>query len=145
VYNSTVRKTPSPINQRVGTAMMTFERAVARVQEVDREETKLGRFCWTKLGGSGKTTYVMMMYMSHYKSSRNTKLQTVWGQHNTHYNRQDKGDKEPCRALFEYVIGKRFTWKQKNCEIVLVGGFNEDIYEGKFSQRLAKDDLNMSE
>ena len=49
--NSTVRKIPSPRNQRGGTAMMAFGRAVARVQEVDRDETKLGRFCWTKLGG----------------------------------------------------------------------------------------------
>jgi hypothetical protein len=143
--NSTVRKIPSPRNQRGGTAMMAFGRAVARVQEVDRDETKLGRFCWTKLGGSGKTTYVMTMYMPHNKSSGNTKLQTVWDQHKTHYNSQGKADKEPCRALFEDVIGKLLTWKQEDCEIVLVGDFNEDIYEGKFSERLAKDDLNMSE
>ena len=52
-------------------------------------------------------------------------------------------DKEPCRALFEDVVGKLLTWKQEECEIVLVGDLNKNIYRGKFSERLAKDDLNM--
>ena len=44
-YNSTVRKILSPRNQRGGTVMMTFGRAVASVCEVNRDKTKLGRFC----------------------------------------------------------------------------------------------------
>jgi hypothetical protein len=48
--NFTVRKILSPRKQRGGTVMMTFGRAVASVREVNRDETKLGRFCWTKLG-----------------------------------------------------------------------------------------------
>ena len=48
-HNSTVRKILSPRNQRGGTVMMTFGRAVASVCEVNRDNTKLGRFSWTKL------------------------------------------------------------------------------------------------
>ena len=57
--------------------MMTFGRAVASVHEVNRDETKLGRFCWTKLGRSGKTTYLMTIYMPHNKISSNTKMQMM--------------------------------------------------------------------
>ena len=49
----------APENQRGDTAKITFGRAVASVCAVDRDETKLGRFCWTKLGGSGKTKYMI--------------------------------------------------------------------------------------
>ena len=50
-YNSTVKKIPSPRNQRGCTSMMTFGRVVASVCLVDRDNPKLGRFCRTKLGG----------------------------------------------------------------------------------------------
>ena len=43
-YNFTVEKILSPRNQRGGTVMMTFGKAVASVCEVDRDKTKLGRF-----------------------------------------------------------------------------------------------------
>ena len=54
-------------------------------------------------------------------------------------------DTEPCRALFEDVVKKLLAWTQEDCEIVLTEDFNEDVYRGKFSERMSKDDLNMSE
>ena len=57
--------------------MMTFGRVVARVQTIDKVKTRLGRFCLTKLGCSGKTTYVMTMYMLHNKDNVDTKRQTA--------------------------------------------------------------------
>ena len=42
------------------------------------------------------------------------------------------------------MVEDLLSWKQYNCEIVLTGDFNEDVYRGKFSDRLAKDDLNMT-
>ena len=130
-HTSTVKKILGPRNQRCGTIMRTFRRAVESVCEVNRDKTKLRIFCWIKHGEggrSGKTTYVTTMYMPHNMRSANTKLQTVWDHHKTHYNSQDKPDKDPCRALFEYVVGKLWSWKQEDYEIVRVGGFNEDIY-----------------
>ena len=50
-HHSTVRKILSPRKQRGGTVMMILGRAVASVREVNRDETRLGKFCWTKLGG----------------------------------------------------------------------------------------------
>ena len=53
--------------------------------------------------------------------------------------------KEPCRTLFKDVTEKFLLWRQEDCKIVLTGDFNEDIYRGKFPERLAMDDLNMTE
>ena len=36
-------------------------------------------------------------------------------------------------------------WKQEDFEIVLTCYFNEDVYRSKFSERLAYDDLNMTD
>ena len=80
-YTSTVKRVLCPRNWRGGTVMMTFGRAVAGVYSVNRYKTKLGRLCWTNLGGSGKNTYVMTRYMPHNKENVDTKRQTVWGQH----------------------------------------------------------------
>ena len=68
--------------------MMTLGRMSANVKKVDRDETKLGRFCWTKLGGAGKMTYIMTVYMSHNRKYNQTKGLTVWDQHTTHYERK---------------------------------------------------------
>ena len=54
-------------------------------------------------------------------------------------------DKESCRDLFKDVGKTLLMWKQEDCEIVLTGDFNEDVYRCKFSERLAKDDLSMTE
>ena len=72
-------------------------------------------------------------------------MQPVWDQHKTHYNIQGKPDKEPCRALFGDVVRQLLSWKQEDYGIVLVGAFNEDTHKGKVSDRLTKDDLNMSQ
>ena len=87
----------------------------------------------------------MTRYTPHDKSITNARMQTVRDQHKIHYNNQGKPDKGPCHTLFEDVIGKRLSWKQKDCEIVLMGDSNEDVYEGRFSDRLTRDDLNLSE
>ena len=78
LYNSTVKRILSPRHQRGGTVMMTFGGAVASSCTVDRDKTKLGSVCWTKLGDSRKTTYMITMYMSHNKDTADTKRQMVW-------------------------------------------------------------------
>ena len=65
--------------------MMTIRRASASVRKVNCDPTKLGRFCWTKLGCTGKTTHVMTVYMPHNKENAETKDKTVWDQHKTYY------------------------------------------------------------
>ena len=45
--------------------MLTRGMMCASVKEVDVDKTKLGRFSWTKVGGAGKMTYIMTVYMPH--------------------------------------------------------------------------------
>ena len=54
-------------------------------------------------------------------------------------------DKEPCQDMFKDVVEKLLSWKQDDCEILLTRDFNEDVYRRKFSERLIKDDLKMTE
>jgi hypothetical protein len=47
--------------------------------------------------------------------------------------------------LFEDVIRKFLSWKQKDYEIVLVSDSNENVYKGRFSARLTKYDLQKTQ
>ena len=125
--------------------MVTRGRASARVKKAEADETKLGRYCWTKVGGSGKMTYFMTVYMPHNRERDTTKGGTVWDQQKIHYESEGLLEKEPCQALMEDVIEKLLEWKRDDCEIVLTGDFNQDVYKGELSKRLAEEDINMTE
>ena len=85
--------------------MLTRVRMTANVKEIDADETKvLGCFCWTKVGGAGKMTDVMTVYMPHNREKDDTKGLTVWDQHKIHYESEGHMEKEPCQALFEDVV-----------------------------------------
>ena len=124
---------------------MTLGRMSANAKEVDRDETKLGCFCWTKLGGAGKMTYIMTVYMPHNRKYDKIKGLTVWDQHKTHYEREGSPDKEPCQALIEDMTRKLLEWKREDCKIVVASDFNQDVYQDFLSKRLAEDDLNLTE
>ena len=90
-------------------------------------------------------TYVMTVYMPHNREKDETKGLTVWDQHKIHYESEGLMEKEPCQALFDDVIEKLLEWKAEDCEIILTGDFNENVYQDSFSRRLAEDDINMTE
>ena len=50
-------------SQAGGTAMMAIGRVKSKVMDTGVDETDLGRWCWIKLGGGGKTTYVVTVYV----------------------------------------------------------------------------------
>ena len=99
--NRTIKRTYSARDQAGGVAMMTVGRMTGSVEKVDADPTKLGRYCWTKLRGAGKTTYVMTLYMPNNKRNARTKKKTVWDQHNTYFTSKGILDKDPCDILFE--------------------------------------------
>ena len=84
-HNTTTETLETERCQRGGTAMLTRGRMCASVKEVDADKTNLGCFCWTKVGGAGKMTYIMTVYMPHNKEKDDTKKLTVWDQHKIHY------------------------------------------------------------
>ena len=50
-------------SQAGGAAMMAIGRVKVKVMDTGVDETDLGRWCWIKLGGGGKTTYVATVYV----------------------------------------------------------------------------------
>ena len=109
--NRTVTRKYSCRDQAGGVAMMTMGRMSASVKKVDSDPSKLGRYCWTKLGGAGKTTYVMTVYVPCNKKNAKTKKKTVWDQHDTYYTSKGILDKDPCDILFDEVVRQLLVWK----------------------------------
>lgn len=124
---------------------MTFGRFCLNVKETKRDPSNLGYFCWTKYGGAGKVTCVIMLYTPHDRSSGDTKGRTMWDQHKTHYESQGMLDKDPCDALFGDLVEKIIQRKREDSKVVLAGDFSEDVYKGKLVQRLAEEGMHMSE
>jgi len=143
--NRTIKCTYSVRGQADGVAMMTMGRISGSVKKVDVDPTNLGRYFWTKLGGAGKTTYVMTLYIPNNKKTATTKKRTVWDQHVTYYISKGILDKDPCDILFDDVVKQILAWKRETSEVILVGDFNEDVYRERLAERLAKEDINMDE
>ena len=47
--------------------------------------------------------------------------------------------------LFQDLLDQLLQWKQEEYEIVLMGDFNEDVYEDRLATHFAEDDLQMPE
>ena len=48
--------------------------------------------------------------------------------------------------LFLMTLSKNLpSWKREDCEVVPTRGFNDDVYRGKITEKLADTDLNMTE
>lgn len=87
----------------------------------------------------------MTVYIPNNKKHAKTKKRTVRDQHNVYYTSKGILDKDPCDILFGDGVKKLLVWKRENSKMVLVGNFNEDVYKGKFAERLSKEDRNKDE
>ena len=145
LYNVTTETIETECCQRGRTVILTRGRMSASVKQVKANESDLGRFCWTKVGGAGKMTYVMTVYMPHNREKDETKGLTVWDQQKIPYGSEGLMEKESCQTLFDDVVAKLLEWKTEDCEIILTGDFNQDVYQDDFARRLAEEDVNMTE
>jgi len=118
--------------QHGGTAMMALGRLSSQVNEAGADESKLGRWCWMKVGGGGKTTAVCMAYQP-CAPGDDTAGQTSWDQQARHFEARGDG-RSPRDIFFEQLVEQLLQWKEEGLEIILMGDFNEDVYK----DRLAK-------
>ena len=123
--------------------MMALGRLSSQVSEAKADESKLGRWCWMRVGGGGKTTVVCMAHQP-CEPSDDTAGQTSWDQQARHFEARGDGC-SPRDIFFEQLVGQLLEWKEEGLEIILLGDFNEDVYEDRFATRLAEDDLRMVE
>jgi len=126
-----------------GAAMMAFGRLSAQVLASDIDETGLGRWCWMRLGGGGKETVVCMCYQP-CNPGEDTAGQTSWDQHYRYFEAREDF-RSPRDIFFDDLIAQLLRWKGEEYEIILLGDYNEHVYEDRLTRRLAYDDLRMQE
>ena len=77
--------------------MMTLGRLSGLVLDTGSDETDLGRWCWIKLGGGGKTTRIVTAYQP-CDPGKDTAGETVWDQHQRYF--EARGDGRSPRTIF---------------------------------------------
>ena len=123
--------------------MMTFGRLSGLVLDTGSDETDLGRWCWIKLGGGGKTTRIVTAYQP-CDPGKDTAGETVWDQHQRYFEARGDG-RSPRTIFFEDLTAQLLLWKAGGEEIILFADLNENVYTGRFAKRLAMDDIRMEE
>ena len=126
-----------------GTAMATFGRMESYVLDRGVDETQLGRYCWTLLGGGGKSTLVVTVYVPGKPGAESAGLR-AWDQQQRYF--EGKGDaRPPDEILREDLVTLILDSKMRGREVIVVGDFNESVYHGVLAQRFAADDLRLTE
>jgi hypothetical protein len=65
---------------------------------------------------------------------------TIREQHKRYF--KARKDLQPARTIFyEQLIAQLIVWKHSDSDIILLGGFNENIYTGKITKHLVLPDL----
>jgi hypothetical protein len=93
--------------------------------------TGLGRWCWIHLGLGIKKTRIIMAYQP--SNSGRSAGTTIKDQHSRYFCAL--GDaKLPRTIFFKQLVSQLILWKAINNDILLLGGFNENVY----TRRLAR-------
>ncbi len=123
---------------------MAMGRFSAEVVESGVGPYGLGHWCWLKVGSGNKKTRIVIAYQPSGSKSTNSAGTTVREQHKRYF--EACGDLRSARTIFfEQLIAQLIVWKNTNSDIVLLGDFNENVYSGRFSKGLIKQDLMLSE
>ena len=129
-------------NQFGGCAMMAFNTISPQVVSTGVDTTGLGRWCWMLLGTGRKQTRIVMAYQP--SNSGRSAGTTVKDQQARFF--QSLGDARSPRTIFyEQLIAQLKIWKTSDNDIILLGDFNEHVYNGRLSRRMHANDLNFRE
>jgi hypothetical protein len=80
------------------------------------------------MGGGGKSTCILVAYRP-CQPHRNTGSDTVWDQHPCYI--EARGNTNMLIQNFQDDLVSQLTkWKQTGNEIVIMGDFNKDVYNG---------------
>ena len=129
-------------NQFGGCAMMAFNTISSEVIDTGVDITGLGRWCWLLMGSGRKRTRIVMAYQP--SNSGRSAGTTVKDQHARYF--QALGDaRSPRTIFFEQLVSQLAIWKASDNDIILLGDFNEHIYNGRLATRITAADLNFRE
>jgi hypothetical protein len=125
-------------NQYGGCAMMALGTLSPKVIISGIDSTGLRRWCLIHLGSETKKKWTVMAYQS--SDSRQSAGTTVKDQHSRYFCAIGHA-RSPPTIFFEQLISQLITWKAIDNDIVLLGDFNENVYIGRLTCRLAQDVL----
>jgi exonuclease III len=129
-------------NQFGGCAMMAMNTISSEVIDTGVDIMGLGRWCWMLLGSGRKKTRIVMAYQP--SNSGRSAGTTVKDQQTRYF--QVLGDARSPRTIFyEQLVSQLAIWKTSDNDIILMGDFNEHIYNGRLARRISADDLNFKE
>ena len=129
-------------NQFGGCAMMAFNTISFQVISTGVDTTGLGRWCWMLLGSGRKRTRIITAYQP--SNSGRSAGTTVKDQQARYF--QSLGDaRSPRTIFFEQLVAQLGIWKTSDNDIILLGDFNEHVYNGRLARRLQRPDLNFRE
>ncbi len=103
------------------------------------DSTGFGRWAWMHMGGDGKATRVLVAYRL-CQPHRNTGSDTIWDQH-LHFFEAQGNTKSPIQNICDDLVFLLTKWKHAGNEIVIMGDFKEDVYNGVFSVCISSDPL----
>ncbi len=127
-------------NQFGGCAMMAFGSFAPEVIDSVINTTGLSRWCWFCAGSGSKKTMAYQPSNSGLSSTGTT----VKDQHSRYFCALGNA-RSPCTIFFEQLVSQLIIWKSDNNDIVLMGDFNKNIYNGRLARRLSQEDLNLME
>ncbi len=120
-------------NQFGGCAMMAMSTIAPEVIDTGVDITGLGRWCWMLLGSGRKKTRILMAYQP--SNSGRSAGTTVKDQQAWYF--QSLGDARSPRTIFyEQLVLQLALWKSSDNDIILLGDFNEHVYNGRLAQRI---------
>jgi hypothetical protein len=123
-----------------GTCITAAGRFSFFVTEVRFDASGLGRWTWLYVGGSGKTTRMIMAYQPCAPGRHTTRGKMVWDQHRWYFEAH-REIKSPRAMLKSDLLSLLCRWKVAGDKILLMGDFNENVYTGNFAIVLAGDEF----
>ena len=131
-----------------GTSILVTGRTSGFASKKGMDDDSLGQWCYIRLGTEEHATWLVCAYnppsSSRYTRRNNRHRQyTVYSQRRRYL--QGKGRfMDPCKYFIQQLVKQLLIWKNKGDNIILVGDFNEDVYQDALATRLKEDDLLMN-
>ena len=141
-------------SQPGGTAMMTFGSFSDYVVESKSDDTGLGRWTYQTIKNAYKTVRLIVAYrpgknppssLRRRGIGRHKLGSTVWEQHDRYFRSRGILDKSPREMFDKHLLELLRGWRRDGDEVLLMGDFNEDIYEGELALTLKEEDLLLEE
>jgi hypothetical protein len=135
-------------SQPGGTSILATGRTSDFASKKGMDDDSLGQWCHIRLGTETHATWLMCAYnppsSSRYvRRNRRHQSYTVYSQRQR-YLRGKGCFTDPCKYFIQKLVEQLLVWKQNGDNIILVGDFNEDVYQDGLAARLQEEDLQMS-